>query len=116
MGTPAEPGLNEADAARIALAEKWRLLAQLVDEAKSLETESQREPARLDDPRVVAMVRWVTLFARELGAVQAVYEATESGVSLPVDQIRSARMVADKLIEIADSAQQILRQQIAVPA
>jgi hypothetical protein len=106
------PTLNEVDAARDALAERWRQLAGYIDEAKAMQTEAQREPAKLKDPWTVALIRWQSLFDRELGAIQTVYDASSSGAKLEATDIRAARATADKLLEVIANA----REQFAVPA
>ena len=103
--------VNETGAATVALAEVWRQLAPLVDEAKRLEFEASRDPDRLRDRWVVAHVRWLTVFEREIAAVQKVHETMEAGARLSHEDVRAAREAGEKLLSIIEEA----RERVRVP-
>ena len=103
--------VNESGTAMVALAEVWRQLAPIVDEAKRLESEVPRDPSRLHDPWVVTHVRWLTVFERELAAVQKVYETAEAGARLSPEDVRAAREAGEKLLSIISEA----RERVGMP-
>ncbi len=96
--------LNGAEAATTTLMERWRQLAAIVEEATKLKEEAARDPSRATDPWVVAHVRWLNVFERELAAVQKVYEAVEAGAKLSTDDVRAASDAAEKLLGIITEA------------
>jgi hypothetical protein len=96
--------LNGTDAERVALEDAWRQLASIIAESKDLDVETKADPNRLNDPWVVAHVRWLSVFNNELAAVQTVYEALQTGVKLDSEDIRAARAAADKLLEVIQQA------------
>jgi len=96
--------LNQTEAVTTTLAERWRQLAAIIQEAVRLKDEAARDPSRANDPWVLAHVQWLTVFERELGAVQKVYEAVESGAKLSTDDVRAASEAAEKLLGIATEA------------
>lgn len=102
--------LDEVETSRIALEERWRELATIIDEAKQLDALAKRDPIKLDDPWVTAHIRWLNLFEVELAAVQAVYDAVTAGAKLEASEIRSARIAADKLLEIIQTARSRMPQ------
>jgi hypothetical protein len=98
--------LNETEVARVALEEVWRQLAPVVDEAKELQSDAAQNPSRLDDPWVDAHVTWLTVFERDLAAVQAVYAAAGNGAKLSAEDIRRAREAGEKLFGIILAARE----------
>jgi hypothetical protein len=96
--------LNGAEAAGTTLAERWRQLAAIIEESTRLKEEAARDPARANDPWVIAHVRWINIFERELAAVQKVYEAVESGARLSEENVRAASDAAEKLLNIITEA------------
>ena len=98
--------VNGAEAASTTLSERWRQLAALVEEAARLKEEAARDPSRANDPWVVAHVRWMNIFERELAAVQKVYEAVDAGARLSTEDVRAASEAAEKLLGIITQARE----------
>lgn len=91
---------TEAAAAATTLDERWRQLAAIIDEATRLKEEAAEDPSRANDPWVVAHLRWINLFERELAAVQKVQQAVGAGAKLAPDDVRAASEAAEKLLGI----------------
>jgi hypothetical protein len=102
--------VNETEAARVALEQVWHQLAPIVDEAKELQSDAAQNPSRLSDPWVNAHVSWLTVFDRDLAAVQAVYKAAGNGAKLSAEDIRPARDAGEKLLEIISLARERVPQ------
>lgn len=92
------PDFNEIEAARLALDEIWRRLAPVVDEARHAQLEVAAKPALQKDPSVDALVRWLSIFTPELGAVQTVHEAANAGAKLSPEELYVARKIAERLM------------------
>jgi hypothetical protein len=98
------PSFDEIDTARLALDEVWRQLAPVVDKARHTQLEVAARPKlQEEDPSVDALVRWLSIFDRELGAVQTVYEAANAGANLTPEEIYVARNIAEKLKGIIEA-------------
>jgi hypothetical protein len=104
--------LNDVEASRLALEKVWEQLALGVDRAKSFGEASKQDPAVLNDPLAVAYLRWVTVFEREIAAVQTIADAAREGDKIETEKIRAARIAGDKLLEILERAQ----SQVLTPA
>jgi hypothetical protein len=50
------------------------------------------------------------VFDRQLAAVQTVYEVTEAGKKVPVEELRSAAEAAEKLLQIISDLEQRVPQ------
>jgi hypothetical protein len=96
--------LNETGTASVALDETWRQLAPIVDEAMKKKADAARDPDLLNDSWNVALIRWASVFEREIAAVQKVYEAAKGGARLSPDDVRAATQVAHKLLHIIGQA------------
>lgn len=103
---------NETDAARVALEQTWYQLAPIAAEAKQLQGEAAKSPGRLRDPWVDAHVRWLSVFDRELSAVQTVYESAEAGAKLSADEFLAAHNAGEKLLQIISDT----RERVPQPA
>jgi hypothetical protein len=77
-----------------------------VDEARQAQLEAKRNPALLRDPRVEAETKWLSIFDRELAAVQTVYQAAQGGGRLSTEELYTAREAGEKLLGIISEAQQ----------
>ena len=95
--------LNDKDAARAALEQVWEELAVIVDEIKVRQEEARQNPSVLNDPRVSADNRWLTVFERELSEVQTVYE---SRAQVSVESLRAATEAGRKLLNIITQARE----------
>jgi hypothetical protein len=102
--------LNGAETASTMLSERWRQLAALIEETTRLKEEAARDPSRASDPWVIAHVRWMNIFERELAAVQKVYEAVEAGAKMSTEDVRAASEAAEKLLNIIAQARERSRQ------
>lgn len=96
--------LNHAETAATTLDDQWRQLAPIIDEASRVKDEATRDPSLANDPWVVAHLRWLTLFERELAAVQTVHESSENGASLPAEDLRTTSDVAERLLDAISEA------------
>jgi hypothetical protein len=97
------PNLNETEAARLALDEIWRRLAPVVDEARHRQLEVSDQPAlQQQDASIDALVRWLSIFDRELAAVQTVFEAANSGARLTPEELYTARKTGEKLMNLIE--------------
>jgi hypothetical protein len=96
------PSFDENETARLALDEIWRRLAPVVDEARHVQLEVAAKPKLQENPSVDALVRWLSIFDRELGAVQSVYEAANAGAKLTPEEIHVARRIAQRLMSIIE--------------
>jgi hypothetical protein len=96
----------------VSLRQLWERLAEVIAETKELEHEAKDDPALARDPEYRAHTRWVSLFQDELGAVQTVSEAVQSGVNVPAEQVLSARRTGKKLLELAGT----MSQEMSEPA
>jgi len=92
--------LNDTEAARVALEQIWYRLAPIADEARHAQEETTKNPSLLRDPWVEAQTRWLSVFDRELAAVQTVYEAAQGGAKLSTDELYAAREAGEKLLGI----------------
>ena len=108
------PDFDETEAARLALEEVWRRLAPVVDEARHKQLEVVASPTLQENPSVDALVRWLSIFDRELGAVQAVYEAANAGARLTPEELYTARKVAEKLMNVIDEVPEAVAE-VQVP-
>ncbi len=106
----AEPS-EDIRAARALFGEVYLSLAREVDQAGALLAEARRDPARLDDPWVDALIRWRELFDREISDVQKIYAASEAG-KLTADEIRVGRETGEELLRILNRA----RERVPEPA
>jgi len=98
------PSFDEIETARLALDEVWRKLAPVVDKARHTQLEVAAKPKlQEEDPTVDALVRWLSIFDRELGAVQKVYEAANAGAKLTPEEIYVARSIAEKLKDLIEA-------------
>jgi hypothetical protein len=98
------PSFDETETARLALDEVWRQLAPVIDKARHTQLEVAAKPKlQEEDPSVDALVRWLSIFDRELGAVQTVHEATNAGAKLTPEEIYVARNIAEKLKGLIES-------------
>jgi len=104
--------VNETEAARVALEETWRRLAPVVVEAKELQAEATHTPALLGEPWGSALNRWLIVFDREIAAVQAIYEASQKGTKVSVEDLLAARSAAEKLLAIISET----RERVLEPA
>jgi hypothetical protein len=102
--------LNDTEVARVTLQEAWRQLAPYIDRARRLQEQATRDPSKQADRWVQTNARWLSVFNRQLAAIQTVYEATEAGKRVPVDELRSASEAADKLLAIISDLQQRVPQ------
>jgi len=98
-------GPEDIKAAQALLRDVYLSLAREVDQAAAFKDEARKDPARLDDPWVDALIRWRDLFDREISAVQKIYEASEAGKLNP-DEIRAGRQTGEKLLSILDRARE----------
>ena len=79
-------------------------LAVVATEAKAYQQKAAQDPALLADPVIDAETQWVWVFDREIGAVQTVYEAVQSGVKPSLGAVRSAVDAGRKLLDIVNQA------------
>jgi hypothetical protein len=86
--------------ATLSLGELWTELAKHVAEANKFAADAESNPELLGDSRVVASIRWASVFKKELAAVQKVYRAVAIGASVPTEQIHEAEELANRLLEI----------------
>jgi len=82
----------------------------VIAETKELESRAKEDPALIQDPDYQAHTRWVSLFQDELGAVQTVSEAIQSGARVPTDEVVAARRTGKKLLELASTMSQELSE------
>ncbi|HTC73473.1 MAG TPA: hypothetical protein VK655_11340 [Solirubrobacteraceae bacterium] len=98
-------GPEDTRAAQALLRDVYLSLARDVDEAGALTEDVRKDPSRLNDPWVSALIRWRDLFDREIAAVQAIYEGSEAGKLSP-DEIRAGRQMGEKLLETLETARE----------
>lgn len=102
--TGVTPSFDEIEAARLALDQVWRQLAPVVDKARHTQLEVAESPKlQQEDPTVDALVRWLSIFERELGAVQTVHDAANAGAKLTPEEIYVARNIAEKLKSLVET-------------
>jgi hypothetical protein len=93
--------LNVNAALAVALGQLWERLAEVIAQTKELESKAKDDPALVNDSDYVAHTRWMSLFQDELGAVQTVSEAMQSGAKVPDEEVLTARRTGKKLLELA---------------
>jgi len=97
-------------AVAVALSRLWERLAEVIAETKELESRAKDDPSLVRDPEYQAHTRWVSLFQDELGAVQTISEAIQSGAKVPVDEVAAARRTGKTLLELASTMSQELSE------
>jgi hypothetical protein len=101
---------DDAETARLALDKVWRELAPILDEARDLQLQVAQKPSLSTDPWVGVHTGWLQVFERELDAIQTVYNTTEAGAKLSVEELRATREVAEKILGFIVQGQQRIRQ------
>lgn len=103
-------GSNDNRVARQQLEEVWQRLEPILGEAKAIQEDVTRSPSLSTEPWVVAHVRWLTVFGREIEAVQTVHDSLAAGARLAPREIESAREAAEQLLEIIEKARSLVPQ------
>jgi hypothetical protein len=108
--------LNTSAAIRNSLEQVWGQLADAITEAKLLERRAEKDPELRRDPVARDHMRWLSLFERELGAVQKVYDAASAGVNIPEEQMLVADEAGRELLRILSARTGAVERDGSTPA